>query len=82
MDKILHLHLKAVWFNMIESGEKKEEYRENNDYYFNRIAGHAFTHVKFYYGYNPNKTIIRKIKKISLGFGNPLWGAPTGGKYL
>ena len=25
--KILHLPLKAQWYNMIESGEKTEEYR-------------------------------------------------------
>ena len=26
--KILHLNLKAKWYDMIESGIKKEEYRE------------------------------------------------------
>ena len=28
MSKILHLTLKKKWFDMIASGEKKEEYRE------------------------------------------------------
>jgi len=32
---ILHLNLKKKWFDMIESGEKKEEYRDMSPYYFN-----------------------------------------------
>ena len=31
--KTLHLNLKRVWFDMIKSGEKKEEYRELTVYY-------------------------------------------------
>lgn len=30
---ILDLPLKAIWYNMIESGKKKEEYREHNSYW-------------------------------------------------
>jgi hypothetical protein len=35
--KTLHLVLKKKWFDMILSGEKKEEYRENTGYWFNRL---------------------------------------------
>lgn len=35
--KTLHLTLKAQWYNMIESGEKKEEYREIKPYWANRL---------------------------------------------
>lgn len=35
--KILDLPLKAKWYNMIESGEKKEEYRELKPYWQKRL---------------------------------------------
>ena len=34
--RILDLPLMAVWFLMIESGEKKEEYREIKPYWIKR----------------------------------------------
>lgn len=36
--KILHLTLKKKWFDMILSGEKKEEYREIKPYWFGRLV--------------------------------------------
>ena len=36
--KTLHLPLKAQWYDMIESGEKKEEYIEINDYWIKRLT--------------------------------------------
>lgn len=35
--KILNLPLKARWYDMIESGEKKEEYREIKPYWYQRL---------------------------------------------
>lgn len=35
--RTLHLNLKKKWFDMISSGEKKEEYRELKQYYFDRL---------------------------------------------
>ena len=32
------LHLKKKWFDLIKSGEKKEEYRNITDYYLKRLA--------------------------------------------
>jgi len=37
--KELHLPLKAKWFRMIESGEKKEEYRELTPFWCKRLLG-------------------------------------------
>lgn len=34
----LHLTLKKKWFDMIVSGEKKEEYREIKDYWAKRLT--------------------------------------------
>ncbi len=36
--KILHLPLKKEWYEMIESGEKKEEYREIKSYWAKRLC--------------------------------------------
>ena len=35
---ILHLVLKKKWYDMIASGEKREEYRDVKDYYRTRIS--------------------------------------------
>ena len=42
--KILDLPLKAKWYEMIESGNKKEEYREIKKYWIGRLAkcGYVF----------------------------------------
>lgn len=37
--KTLDLALKFQWYDMIDSGEKKEEYREIKDYWCKRIKG-------------------------------------------
>lgn len=36
--KVLHLTLKKKWFDMIASGEKKEEYRELKEYWIKRFC--------------------------------------------
>lgn len=36
--KILDLPLKAIWYLMIESGEKPEEYRDITEYWIKRLA--------------------------------------------
>lgn len=40
--KILQMTLKKKWFDMIASGEKKEEYREVKPYWINRLTWHEF----------------------------------------
>ena len=36
--KILHLTLKKKWFDMVASGEKKEEYRDIKIYWWTRLV--------------------------------------------
>jgi hypothetical protein len=36
--KVLHLTLKKKWFDMIASGEKKEEYRDMKEYWWKRLC--------------------------------------------
>lgn len=84
--KILHLVLKAQWYNLIEQGEKKEEYRDITPYYDKRLrnADGSFKHydaVCFHYGYS-SKTMTFEIKDIVIGEGKPEWGAEKGKKYF
>lgn len=112
--KVLCLSLKAKWYEMIESGEKKEEYREIKDYWLKRlfefiniyythyeqmskecadifstnvgalktsiklggVKAKDYTRVKFSYGYT-KRTMTFEIEAITIGKGNPEWGAPA-----
>ena len=76
----LHLVLKAKWYNMIASGEKKEEYREYTSYWMKRI-GKLHDTVCFHKGYT-NTTMTFAIEGKSYGYGNPEWGAPKDRKVL
>lgn len=42
--KVLHLTLKKKWFDMIASGIKKEEYREDKMYWKNRLVKEGYWH--------------------------------------
>lgn len=93
MKKILYLPLKKEWYEMIERGVKTEEYREIKPYWSKRLTGYdhplfsirkgyqqanqnGYTHVKFSYGYT-KRTMTFEIERITIGAGNPKWGAPT-----
>lgn len=70
--KILHLTLNKKWFDMILSGDKKEEYREIKPYWQKRLMmiSPAYTHVKFTNGYGNNRpSFIVELKFISTGYG-------------
>lgn len=59
--KVLHLTLKKKWFDMIASGEKKEEYRELKPYWFQRLGyWHDSDHETGYYdsGFNKMPDVI------------------------
>jgi hypothetical protein len=63
--KILHLTLKKKWFDMIASGEKKEEYREIKPYWASRL-------VDEYDGNpNPREDESWDWKGLRLGMGTP-----------
>lgn len=60
---ILQLNLKKKWFDMIASGEKKEEYRQDKMYWKDRLVKKGYWHsqtckdfkvVKFKNGYGSN----------------------------
>lgn len=66
---------------MIERGEKLQEYREIKAHWINRLYRYGilnydkFQTVRFSYGYT-NRTMTFEIESITIGKGNPEWGAP------
>lgn len=75
--KILHLTLKKKWFDMIASGEKKEEYREIKDYWTKRLDGRDYDVVYFRNGYAKDapKIKVEIMFKLDRCFGLEVWGA-------
>lgn len=86
---MLTLPIKKKWFDMILSGEKKEEYREISDYYrgrfFNIWGRKAYWpephKVKFRNGYSSTSPYFIAECALSVGTGNPEWGAEPGKRY-
>ena len=90
--KTLHLVLKGKWYDMIDRGEKKEEYREVKKYWMKRLIedvaedeeGYTCCHV-FYVDYDcvcfhrgyTSTTMTFAVESIEMGRGKPEWGAPT-----
>lgn len=90
--KVLQLTLKKKWFDMIASGEKKEEYREIKKYWGDRLCNNGkqwldgfkeFDAVLFINGYSPNSPrVLVSCESIDFGNGNPDWGAVEGVEYF
>lgn len=87
----LRLTLKKEWFDMIASGDKKEEYREIKDFWLPRLFDRdgdnfhpkPFKRVHFRNGYNANSPVVEvEFKGIVLGYGRQKWGAQKGEKYI
>lgn len=90
--KTLHLVLKAKWYDMIDRGEKKEEYREVKQYWMKRLIedvgedeeGDSCCHV-FYVDYEcvcfhrgyTSTTMTFEVTSIDTGQGKTEWGAPA-----
>ena len=76
--RVLHLTLKKKWFDMIASGEKREEYREMKPYWSKRLMGHKFDAIQFRNGYTPESpTVLVEVRELLSGLGIPEWGAPA-----
>lgn len=94
---MLTLPIKKKWFDMIASGEKKEEYREIKPYYTTRFYGKAYEYnvkkgfIKEYErknitillrnGYSKSSPTIKANCVITKGYGKPEWGAETNKLY-
>lgn len=91
--EVLHLTLKKQWFDMINSGEKTEEYREIKPYWESRLTRYdekfdgyqfkSFVGILFRNGYSCGaRQRSFKFDSISIGEGRPEWGAEPGKKYF
>lgn len=86
----LRLNLKAKWYNMIESGFKREEYREIKPYWFKRLTivtrfgsiyCKRFDTVTFVYGYT-KREMKYEVLHIGRGKGVQEWGAEPDKEYF
>jgi hypothetical protein len=75
---MLILPIKKKWFDMIVSGEKKQEYRDINQYYgsrFSRYGVPSEIEVMFRNGYSKKSpSVICKVR-VHGGTGIEEWGA-------
>lgn len=73
--KILELILKRRWFDMIASGEKREEYRQPSKWILSRLEGKKYDAVRFRNGYNPDSPVcVCEFKGWKFGYGKKKWG--------
>lgn len=92
---MLTLPIKKKWFDMILSGEKKEEYRKINDYYRVRFCNlfpgfeDSFVDPKigakpivFRNGYKKDAPSFVALCSLKIGIGREEWGAEKGRKYF
>lgn len=82
---MLTLPIKKKWFDMILSGEKKEEYREIKPYYDSRLLGYYRSYIEteviFRNGYSSKSPMIKCKVKVDVGKGNSEWGAEPNKEY-
>lgn len=77
--RTLHLVLTKQWFDMILSGEKKEEYRRIKPYWNIRLLHKSFDTVTFSHGYSKKRRqMVVEFKGLQEGLGIEKWGAPLG----
>ena len=95
---MLTLPIKKKWYDMILSGEKKEEYREIKPYYetrfcnwFGIIVGKEGNIIRpclgnqivmFRNGYGKNAPAFIDMCSLEIGTGKEEWGAEPGKKYF
>ena len=82
---MLTLPIKKKWFDMLLSGEKKEEYREIKLYYATRlkheIEGGAPYIAKFVNGYRRDAPYFTAAYHLEIRAGKEEWGADRGVVY-
>lgn len=95
---MLTLPIKKKWYDMILSGEKKEEYRQYSPYWIKRFENIGLLQrtksgeykapifvsaiVKFRNGYSKNSPSFDAKIGLVIGAGKTEWGAKKGEKYL
>ena len=93
--KAIHLTLNKKWFDMILSGEKKEEYREIKPYWLSRLKyhcnhldmmhefNHDYTHIIFKNGYSKTSpSILIELNETKFGKAKPEWSGNWDGEVI
>lgn len=78
---MLTLPIKKKWYDMILSGEKKEEYREIKDFYTSRLGDWLDItpkEIRFRNGYSRKSPSFIAKCRLKIGYGKPEWGAEPG----
>lgn len=82
---MLTLPIKSKWFDMILSGEKKEEYRNITKFYESRFNNAKDENNQFWCvlrnGYSASSPSIEVYVELSTGYGKTEWGADPLIKY-
>lgn len=83
---MLTLPIKKKWFDLILSGEKREEYRKLSPYYTSRFQNlfHGDTDEKeicFRNGYSSTSPSVVAVCTVDIGEGREEWGAEPGKVY-
>ena len=79
---MLTLPITREWFDLIECGYKKEEYREIKPYYDSRFKELGVpTVIRFRAGYSKDAPVIECRVIIAKGKGKEKWGAIPGEMY-
>jgi len=89
---MLILPIKKQWYDLILSGEKKEEYREIKPYYRSRLKNEGFLDqyglpdlwqdwVLFRNGYSKSSPSFEALCTVDIRTGRPEWGAEPGKEY-
>ena len=94
---MLTLPIKKKWFDMILSGEKKEEYREIKPYYMTRFSNAGLLNMEleslnyietgnerqimFRNGYSKQSPSFIATVTLDIGTGRTKWGAEPGKRY-
>ncbi len=76
--------IKKQWFDLILSGEKKEEYREIKPYYNSRLKhflNDGLAKVRLKNGYKRDSPYIDILCVVSIGYGQEKWGAEANKQY-
>lgn len=84
---MLTLPIKKKWFDMIKSGEKKEEYREIKEYYGSRfgklgVGDGTIKEIILRNGYSKNSPSIKCQVLINIHTGKEEWGAEPNKEYF
>ncbi len=91
--EVIILPIKKQWFDMIKSGEKKEEYRDIKPYYRTRFTNKRLldkwgytklnrtAYILFKNGYKASSPSILTKCSLTIGNGKVEWGAEKDKKY-